>query len=250
MPQEIRFRIVRPIAMALMTLTLFCSALGLQQPPQAAAQEPLEGVGGAAKAQAKAVKLQIPIVDVEAIDVLKVEEELRTQLLQKAGAYYNQEPLENVVKIMSEQCNLPILIDRQALEEIGLTTDVPVTLRVKQATARSILRLALQPLKLTYVIKDEVIQITTQDAGEEIQAVRVYGLSPRMQAQANAVMSTIEAMASPSTWEAVGGPSKLCQIENVIVVSATEDIHQEVEQLLQKIGAKWNPPQAQPAKQK
>jgi hypothetical protein len=60
------------------------------------------------------------------------------------------------------------------LEEIGLSADQPVSITLKNVTLRSFLRLMLRELDLTYMIKDEVMQITTIEAAEQNLVNKVY----------------------------------------------------------------------------
>ena len=73
-------------------------------------------------------------------------------------------PLEEAIQTISRQHDIPIIIDRLALEEIGITTDTPVNIDLKNVSLRSAIRIMLRELSLTYVIKDEVMQITTEEA--------------------------------------------------------------------------------------
>ena len=49
---------------------------------------------------------------------------------------------------------------------MGIGTDTPVTKNLKGITLRSALRLMLRELSLTYIIKDEVLLITTPEEAE------------------------------------------------------------------------------------
>ena len=84
------------------------------------------------------------------------------------------EPLENVVDILKQKHSIPIVIDLRALDDLGLTPDIPVTKNLESVSLRSGLRLLLQDLDLTYMIKDEVLQITTPDAAETNLVTKVY----------------------------------------------------------------------------
>ena len=61
-------------------------------------------------------------------------------------------PLEEAIDALKETHDIPIVIDRRALEEIGLTPDTPVNVDLKNVSLRSFMRLMLRELDLTYVI--------------------------------------------------------------------------------------------------
>ena len=56
-----------------------------------------------------------------------------------------------------------LYLDPQGLAEEGVTTDTPVTINLRQEIMlKSALNLILEPLHLSYVIKDEVLKITSE----------------------------------------------------------------------------------------
>src|SRR6056297_318400 len=85
-----------------------------------------------------------------------------------------EESLENVVRQLSELHDIPIRVDIRSLEEIGLSGDVPVSSDLKGTSLRSYLRLMLEELDLTYMIKDEVLKITTTETAEANLVTKVY----------------------------------------------------------------------------
>ncbi len=77
--------------------------------------------------------------------------------------------------------NLPeisIIVDRRAIEDdpLGLATDPPITMDqpLTDVTLRSALRLILNEVDLTYMVRDEVLLITTPDVAEFHLVTRVY----------------------------------------------------------------------------
>src|SRR5205823_11644901 len=60
------------------------------------------------------------------------------------------------------------------LEEASVSPDTPVTKTLRGVTLRSALRLILKDLELTYVIRDEVLQITTPEDAESQLITKVY----------------------------------------------------------------------------
>ncbi|QDS95253.1 hypothetical protein FF011L_40460 [Roseimaritima multifibrata] len=85
-----------------------------------------------------------------------------------------EEPLTQVARTLSEAHDIPIRIDSRALEEDGLSGDMPVTIDIKGTTLRSFMRLMLEDLDLTYMIDDEVLKITTITTAEANLVTKVY----------------------------------------------------------------------------
>ncbi len=102
------------------------------------------------------------------------EQKIRRALDTETELSYIDTPLESVVSDLREQYKLPILLDETALEELGIPTDSTVTFEMQGITLRSALRLMLRNLELTYIIRDEVLLITTPEEAETELTVKVY----------------------------------------------------------------------------
>ena len=75
---------------------------------------------------------------------------------------------------LRDQHGIPIEIDKKALDNVGVGTDTPVTRNLKGISLRSALRLILKDLGLTYIIRDEVLLITSSEEAEKELVTRVY----------------------------------------------------------------------------
>jgi hypothetical protein len=81
-------------------------------------------------------------------------------LNERSEVNFNQIPLSRVMQLFSEQYNIPIVIDEIGLKEQNITSEEPISLVLPEVSFRSALNLILKPLRLTYVIEDEVLRIT------------------------------------------------------------------------------------------
>ncbi len=150
------------------------------------------------------------------------------------------EPLDQAIRSLSETHKIPIFVDARALEEIGLSGDVPVSLDVKNVSLRSALRLLLDNLDLTYVIQNEVLLITTHESAETRLAIAVYRLD-KVGINAADGKALVTQMVSPDAWEELGGASSIAAMSNevkgeeLLIVSTTQNLHEEVLELLHTI---------------
>ncbi|NBV47062.1 MAG: hypothetical protein EBR86_15865, partial [Planctomycetia bacterium] len=87
---------------------------------------------------------------------------------------FNETPLRDVISQLQDSQGIPIQVDTKALEEAGLDLDAPVTRNLSGVSLRSALRLILGDLDMTYLIKDEVLLITTKEKAAENLIVKVY----------------------------------------------------------------------------
>jgi hypothetical protein len=83
-------------------------------------------------------------------------------------------PLTDVVDFLSRTHEIPIILDKVAIEEAGLLVDEPVNLTLAGVTLQSALKIILSESELTYVIEDEVMKVTTIEVANEKLSTRVY----------------------------------------------------------------------------
>jgi hypothetical protein len=111
---------------------------------------------------------------IELVGDNETERRIQTSLNDEVSFNFVELPLSDAVRQISEDREIPIVVDSRALEEIGLSAEEPVTMQIKNVSLRSFMRLMLRDLDLTYMIKDEVMQITTIEAAETNLVNKVY----------------------------------------------------------------------------
>jgi general secretion pathway protein D len=75
---------------------------------------------------------------------------------------YREQPLAAVIDAMAKQADVAIHLDMVGLEQEAVRSDTPVTLSLDQPISlKSALKLLLEPLHLSYVVKDEVLKVTS-----------------------------------------------------------------------------------------
>ncbi|MHC4880366.1 MAG: pilus assembly protein N-terminal domain-containing protein, partial [Planctomycetota bacterium] len=152
-------------------------------------------------------------------------------------------PLTNVLRQLKEQCSINIVVDAQALEEEGITTDTPVTLHLRNVTLRSALRILLENLNLGWVIKNEVLTITSNTRLTGRLIVQAYQVSELARADASSeeqlvrLTEMIIATVAPDSWSEVGGHGTIRSFPggDSLVIRQTEEVHDEIQILLQSL---------------
>ncbi len=92
---------------------------------------------------------------------LEIERKLKTPVTLD----FKNAPLSTVMEYLAKLADVNLHLDPQGLAEEGVTTDTPVTVSLThEVSLKSALNLILQPLHLSYVIKDEVLKITSEQA--------------------------------------------------------------------------------------
>ena len=75
---------------------------------------------------------------------------------------YRGQPLAVVIDALAKQADVAIHLDMVGLDQEDVRSDTPVTLSLDQPISlKSALRLLLEPLHLSYVVKDEVLKVTS-----------------------------------------------------------------------------------------
>lgn len=166
-------------------------------------------------------------------------------LLQRGDFDVTEVPLRDVVSRLAEQFNVQIVISIKKLEEASVSQDTPITKQLTDLTLGSILKLILKDLELTFVVRNEVLSITTPEDAESQLDARVYPVldlvTQRTRSRKDGavgdydlLMAVILSTVAPDSWDDVGGPGAIDVLENAgaLVVSQTREVHEQIDGLL------------------
>ncbi|MCO6458810.1 MAG: hypothetical protein J5I93_26180 [Pirellulaceae bacterium] len=157
---------------------------------------------------------------------------------QRGNWDFTELPLAEVAEFLSDFLKIEVLLDQRALEDGGWSVDEPVTARLSQVKARSLLRHVLHELDLTWTIRDEALVITTVEAAQARLVRRVYPLGELIGRhddageRAEKLMELIRYTVAPDSWDDVGGPAAIEEVYGLLVVAQTEQVHNELRRWL------------------
>jgi general secretion pathway protein D len=98
---------------------------------------------------------------------IEIEQKLKTPV----SLQFENAALSSVLEYLGKYAQVNVYMDPQGLAEEGVTTDTPVTIKLQhEISLKSALSLILSPLHLNYMIKDEVLKITS----EQLRSGEVY----------------------------------------------------------------------------
>ncbi|MCA9247246.1 MAG: hypothetical protein KDA42_09035 [Planctomycetales bacterium] len=175
-------------------------------------------------------------------------ERIEQKLSEMTHLDFLETPLGEVAEFVAELHHVPVLLDVRALENAGLSTTTPVTIKLKGVSLRSALRLMLRELDLTYHIRDEVLLFSTPEEVCEATTTVLYpvvdilpvgsdtqDIPERMEDLIDTIITTVQ----PSTWDEVGGIGSLAAYpaRGVLICSQSDDVHEEIVELLAKLRA-------------
>ncbi len=170
------------------------------------------------------------------------EKALLSALKRPMAIEFNNENFSSVIEYFQKAAGLSIIVDKQALEEANVTYDTPVTLRLPKVATRTALRRLLADLGLTYVIKEESIQVTTPARAKDMMVTRVYPigdligtadfalpafLNDLAAGQAiNAIVQSVQNI-DPQSWQSHGGAGTVVfdPITLSLVVKNSAEVH-------------------------
>lgn len=161
---------------------------------------------------------------------------------------FDNTPLNEVVDTLEAEFGERIYVDKRKLADASIDpAALQVTFRKSPISRRSALDLILQEHDLKWVVKYETLWITTLDAAQSALELRVYDISDRdesgeyVHGDMESLIELITSNVAPTTWSAVGGYANIKEYQTaniyVLVISQTQDIHEQIERLLADLRA-------------
>ena len=186
---------------------------------KAPAPGPKKPASGAGKGPAKNVLLKVGRGAIE------------QELAKHARYAFNEVPLRGVLAHIEEANQIPIFLDQKSLQASGLKADAPVTAKGEADSLEQALETLLKPLGLTWLIRDEVLFVTTPESAQAHLETRVYRVLVAKQ-NLNGLIQQIVAKVAPPSWEPAGGPGTIIAFPveaGALVVSQTYAVHHALE---------------------
>ena len=159
------------------------------------------------------------------------------------SAPFKDSPFEDVIEYLQTVTGQTIILDKQALDEMQIKYDTPITLNARSLTMRTVLKKILSDLGLSYIVKDETIQVTSALKARETLTVRAYyigdmlglidaRLPPAWNAAAmiqagKDLVEFIQSSIDPQSWKANGGVGSIVfDVKSMsIIVKQTAEVH-------------------------
>lgn len=198
-----------------------------------------------------------PVTSVSATGSHKLIDRIQKALDSKADFEFKDTPLNEVVNHLRKQYRIPMRLRESALDAVGLGLKTKITSSARSGTLRGALRRCLDNLELTYMIYDGVLTITTLEDAEQNLSIRVYPVQdlvepiPRSSRHwwfaddssddayldYDRLVELTTQTVDPSSWDRVGGPGSVFAFSayGLIVISQTEEPHQQIESLYTRL---------------
>lgn len=139
-------------------------------------------------------------------------------------------PLQDAINFLKDFHQIEIQLDMRALEDAGIGSDTPVTRELGGVPLKSALRLMLEDLDLAYVVRENVLFITSKQKASTMRELRVYDVATLLpEAVKAAELGTALTRLMPD--HAIDP----VPLGNLLIVRATQDEHDEILELIGEI---------------
>jgi hypothetical protein len=146
-------------------------------------------------------------------------------------------PLNELAAEFSSRAGLPVLIDEQALKDVGIPLEEPITESTDDAPAYLLLERVLRRLGLTWDVDDGIVRITTTEIAEERMETSVYSVGDLLQAGCT-MQSLIDTLQSETDahWEDIDGiGGTVSEAGPTLAVGQTQRVHREIAGILEAL---------------
>lgn len=122
----------------------------------------------------------------------RTNDSVRAALESPTQMQFTEMPLIDGVAFLRDYHDIEIQLDEPALQAAGVGKDTPVTRNLEDLPLGSSLKLLLEPLGLTYLVRDGVLMVTTEPAAAKYLELKVYDVAkhigPEVRAEEVAIM--------------------------------------------------------------
>jgi general secretion pathway protein D len=159
------------------------------------------------------------------------------------NAEFKNQPWQEVMDWLKDRMGIPIIVDKEALETAMINPETSnVNFSLKNVATRTVLKKLLADYNLTFVIKDEMIQVVTKDKAKEMTTARTYYLGDlvavtdfrfgpafnqfQMMQNVAALIDTIQNSVEPGSWAPNGPGTITFDARSLsIIVKQTAEVH-------------------------
>lgn len=149
--------------------------------------------------------------------------------------------LADFATLIRKEYKIELQLDVQALDDLGLNPDDALTFRIANVTLGVAIKETLQQHDLTYIVRDGFLLITNEDEALSTESVRIYPVGDLLQPSesksdmpATTMDDLIHVIVNSLViegWDNTGGSIEPMQ-PGLLVVTHTEDVHQQIADLL------------------
>lgn len=145
-------------------------------------------------------------------------------------------PLEAALKILLGKNQVPFQVDELSMEEEGIDSNLRIDFQGR-GTIRELLMRMLRPYEMDFAVQGDGVFIASRRGVPLV--VRVYDLThiANDNQTVGRIAKLIQHMVCPDKWMIAGGLAQSASMGSVLIISATDSVHAEVELFLGQLAA-------------
>ena len=151
---------------------------------------------------------------------------IRIALDRPTSVQFKGKSLFTVVDELAKASRTDIRLDRIALKSAKISDRVPVTLEIQDQSLRTVLDLLVSPQRLSWLLRDGVLWITTPEVAEKGAKIAVFDVRDlcRNLDECSSLQDAIQQQSNPGSWESANGTGIIAfATSGVMVVNQIED---------------------------
>jgi len=173
----------------------------------------------------------------------RFEAKIRTALARRLPLEFDNTPLIDAIAALHQTADIPIVLNVKTLRDSGVDPQMPVSCRLPPGPLALQLQMLLAPLDLTYIVRDDVIQVTTPDDANCQLVTRIFNVRSLLGARRSPKsLEALVQLIEPQSWDIVGGPGGIQHFRGLLLVSQTADVLDEIQRLLVAVSEHCLPP--------
>ncbi len=162
---------------------------------------------------------------------------IRERLSTNISVAFDDTPLEEAIADVAAQSKIDVRLDVASLRKSRIRGREPVRLHLQDRSVKAVIRVLMDELKLSWILVDGVMWITTQEVADSVLKTAIYDVRDlcRNRDEANSLKDAIASQAHPDSWDDVGGEGAIeFPLPGTMVILTQEPIHNTILDLLEK----------------
>jgi hypothetical protein len=182
------------------------------------------------------------------VELTEAEKKIVESLNKPVTVDWTGRPFDEALQELSNVLDQKLFLDKASLDALGIDLRKGLSLQVKGVAARTVLRQVLAEQGLTFVVKDQVIQVVDVEKARNMLSTRVYylgdlvsGVGPfagsltwgpfldfqQTAANVDTIIKAITSSIDPRSWRENGGPNSITfHVPSMsLIVRASTEVH-------------------------
>jgi len=178
-----------------------------------------------------------------------LDDALWEKLQKPISVSFTDTPLTEVTTYFADAIDTQILLDLRALEDAAIPKDLPITIELSNLPAEAVLDVLLRQHDLDYRLHSGALIVTTAEVAAFLTKVRTYPVADLVGHDyelLDELVETVNLAIAPDAWSDNGGPGQITTFDRTLVITQTDKIHREIQQLLRQLRAAQHAAGAKP----